>query len=240
MPKLTLTAEIRTQIDEILAPMRNSTEWEALELPFAPKPYAIVRMEGQPGTGKTALANYMARRMDKPPVHLNFSHIASSQLGETETKIVSVFNHAHETETNTIIMEECDAIFWSRDKISEDTMYMLGFINTMLSEIDRFIQRAVPSLLILTTNYPQLLDSALQRRITDVIKLFPPVGPHAERMWLSKLPNCMKTEMVNGQLKSLASLGATPDQMEKAVLKICRTAMNEGRKPTFTDFNLGI
>lgn len=236
--KLTLTPEVRDQVNQILAPLQNPDQWKALELPFAPSASAIVRMEGAPGTGKTALANYMSRKMKKPPIHISFAGVASVQLGETEAKITATFNSAHETETPVIIMEECDAILWSRDKVSEDTLYQLGFINTLLTEIDRFINRDIPSLLILTTNYPQLLDSAMESRITDVINLFPPVGEQAERMWKAKLPFVMLQNMSKKEFSQLAELGATPRQMEKAIMKVCRLAMHKNISPSFADFDL--
>lgn len=238
--RLTLSSETKTQIEEILAPLKNPEKWAALALPFSPSAHAVVRMEGAPGTGKTALSNFMARRLPKPPIHISFGDIAGCQIGETEHKIMAIFKTAHETETTTIIMEECDSLFWSRDKVTEDTMHMLSFVNTLLIELDRFITRKeTPSLVILTTNYPQLLDAALERRITDVIKLFPPVGRHAEKIWLSKLPECMvQPTLEPSKLDQLAELGATPDQMEKAILRICRRAMMENRNPTFADFQL--
>lgn len=239
MPKLTLSKAVRQQVDEILAPMKDPAKWAALKLPFAPTPSAIVRMEGGPGTGKTALANYMARRMPKPPMHLSFAGVASHAFGETESKITALFAAAHETETNTIVMEECDAILWSRDNVTEDTMYVLGIINTLLIEIDRLIARKeVPSLLILTTNHPKLLDAAMERRVTDVIKLSPPVGEHAVRMWEAKIPFVMSQNMSKENFAQLAELGATPDQMEKAILRVCRKAMHANIEPNFADFGL--
>lgn len=238
MTKLILSNEVETQISEILAPLKNPEKWMSLGLSFAPSPYAVVRLEGLPGTGKTALANYIARKLRSAPLHIDFSSVASSTYGETEEKIVSTFKHAKETETNTIIMEECDALLWSRDKVTDETMYVLGIVNTLLIQLDKFCARQIPSLVILTSNYPQLLDAALTRRITDVIKLEAPKGKHSIQMWREKLPKCFFPGMYIEQLEALAYLGATPDQMEKAILKICRKAMLENREPTFADFQL--
>lgn len=237
-PALTLAPHIKKQIDEIFAPLRNPLKWASLGIPFAPSPSAIIRMEGAPGTGKTALANHMARKLTKAPLHISFAGVASNQFGATEAKIASLFATAHETEQRVIIMEECDAILWSRDNINEDTMYILGIVNTLLIEIDKFVSRQIPSLLILTSNYPQILDAALERRVTDVIRLEPPRGELARKMWLSKLPSPLSHTIQDGQLNALAALGATPDQMEKAILKICRRAMHENREPMFSDFGL--
>lgn len=237
--KLTLAPEVKRQVDEILAPLKHPDQWKALDLPFAPNPFAIVRIDGASGTGKTALAHYMARRLEQPPLSLDFEQVASPNLGDTEKAIVEVFNKANETETKTIIMEECEAILWSRSKVSEDTLHQLGFVDTLLKCIDKFKSRSIPSLLILNTNYPELLDNAMVTRITDVINLFPPVGIQAERMWVSKLPKCMTESGISARiLKDLADTEATPRQMETAILKICRKAMFEKRNPEFADFEL--
>lgn len=187
-------------------------------------------------TGKTALAQYMARRLKQAPLEVSFDKVASPMLGETEKAINQLFHTANETETKTIIMEECDALLWSRSLVTEDTVHMLGFINTLLTCIDKFRQREIPSLLILTSNHPEKLDSALESRITDLIHLFPPVGKQAEKLWLAKLPECMLED--TKIIEKLATLQATPRQMENAILKISRRAIKQNRLPTFQDFEL--
>lgn len=235
--KLVLSPEVQTQVDEILAPLINPALWAKMNLSFAKFPYAIVRMEGLPGTGKTALAQYMARRLKQAPLEVSFDKVASPMLGETEKAINQLFHTANETETKTIIMEECDALLWSRSLVNEDTTHMLGFINTLLTCIDKFRQREIPSLLILTSNHPEKLDNALESRITDVIHLFPSVGMQAKKLWHSKLPECMN-DLSEDKMGQLAALGATPRQMENAILKISRRAIKQNRLPTFQDFEL--
>lgn len=238
--KLTLEPLIKRQVTEILAPLKDPELWKQMGISFAPNPYAVVRLEGAPGTGKSALAAYMARRMEKPPIHVDFAGVASPILGDTEKRITESFAKAAETETPTIIFEECESLMFDRAKLTEDEMFKLSFMDTLLKEIDKFIARPIPSLLIFTTNYPQLLDAALESRVTDVVYLSPPVGLHAERLWASKLPESMNTRTLEGieQLRKLSELGATPRQMEQAILKVCRRAAFEKRMPTFADFQL--
>lgn len=233
--QLILPEEIEKQIASIMAPLKNPKKWMSYGLPFAPFPSAIIRMEGLPGTGKTAIANMMARKLRTAPMHIDFSTVASPSYGETEQKILAAFKAAHETETNTLIFEESDALFWSRDKINEDTVLALGIVNTLLTEIDRFVSRQIPSLLIFTTNYPALLDSALESRFDDVIKLSPPVGRAAEKMWKSKLPKCFDWEKTDFDISSIYKQEFTPRQMEKMILKACRIAMIEDRNPNGND-----
>lgn len=238
--KLTLSKELQNQIDEILSPLLHPDEWKALQLSFAPTPHAIVMLEGLPGTGKTALANYMARKFRREPIRIDFAGVANPKLGGTETNIKETFARANEHDSPVVIMEECDAILWSREKVSEDTMHILGFVNTLLTEIDNFKNRPIPSLLILTTNYPKLLDPAMQSRITDTIVLSAPLGEQAIKMWEMKLPKCILNEICKDGFKfsSLVSTKSTPREMETMILKVCRKALLEKRQPTFADFNL--
>lgn len=238
--KLQLSPEIRKQVNEILAPLKNPEAWAQMGIPFAPSPYAVVRMEGLPGCGKTAMANYMARQLGKSPLRLEFGSTANNEFGATEGRIAAKFLEATELEIPCIIMEEAESLLISREKL--DMMrdsHMIAVVDTMLVNIDRFIARKVPSLLIITTNLPELLDPAIESRITDVVKLFPPVGMQSIRLWESKLPTCMlKAYDANAWILGLATLGATPRQMEQAILKICRKAMMEKREPKFEDFEL--
>lgn len=236
--RLTLSSELRQQIDEIVAPLLAPAKWAAMELPFAKFPHAIVRFEGPPGCGKTVLAQHMAEKFDKPPIHVSFEKMVGTEIGTTERKIDDTFRMADETQTSVVIMEECDSLFFSRDNVTPDTPHILSFVNTLLICIDRFIQREIPSMLLLTTNYPQHLDAALESRLTDVVYLHPPTGLMAEKMWLSKLPYSIKSTIKPAQLKLLSSVGATPRQMEKAILKICRAAMVKGTIPKFADFQI--
>lgn len=236
--KLTLSSELKAQVAEILAPLKSPDAWKGMKLPFAKSPSAVVLLRGKPGTGKTALANYMAEQLKSVPMVLSFAGVAGASLGETEKGIQSKFSVANEMETTTIHLEECDAILWSRDLIDSGNIHQLGFVNTMLTEIDNFVSRAVPSLLILSTNYPKLLDAAMTRRITDFIDLEPPTGAHAMDMWISKLPACMKSTMNMEQMDKLVKLGYTPDEMEKSIIKVCRRALVAKREPIAADFGI--
>lgn len=231
--KLALAPEIKRLAKEIVAPLQSPELWKAMGLAYAKNPYAIVRMEGVTGAGKTALANYMARQLKQPPMHLDFSGIASDQLGGTERAINTFFDTANETKTKTIILEECDALVWSRDMVDKDTTYHQGFVAELLRRIDEFKSRDIPSLLILTTNHPEKIDASIESRITDVIHIPVPTGDHAIAVWKTKLPECMKPS--NGEIDFLSSVEMTPRAMETTVLKICRRAAVEGRLPTFVD-----
>lgn len=233
MSKIILSSEVESQVAEIMAPLQNPEKWIEMQIPFAPSPSAVVMLIGAPGTGKTTLAHYMARKLKSPPLRISFQDIANQHLGETERKIKQLFDLAHESESTTVFLEECDAILYSREMVDTGNIHQLGFVNTLLTEIDRFIARPCPSLLLLATNFHKLLDVALQSRITDTIELFSPIGKHAQAIWKSKLPATIN--IIKEQLEKLSLQPTTPREMEQRIMKVCRRSLLNGKTPIFQD-----
>lgn len=238
MSRYLFTPELKTTVDEILAPLKNPGIWKKMGLPFAKTPRAIVRLEGGTGCGKTSLADYMARALEQPPLTMSFADVASSVLGDTENRITALFKTAHEQQIKTVIMEECESLLLSRSKISDDTTYLYGFLDTILREIDKFIARDFPSLLILATNHPEAIDSAIESRITDVIRLEPPSGTFAVSLWRSKLPQPLRDDITTKELNTLAKRGMTPREIENEILRLARRALHQGRDMAFSDFSI--
>jgi AAA+ superfamily predicted ATPase len=232
---LIISPFVERQISEILAPLKKPEKWMAFNLPFFPKPFAIVRMEGQPGTGKTTIARHMANQVSTRSSIINFADVANSHFSETETKITTAFAEATKKKKNTLIFEEADALFWDRSMINEDNILNIGIVNTLLVEIDKWKQRQIPSLLLFTTNHPDLIDKALESRITDVVKLQPPIGELAEQMWISKFPKNLKYDKAD--ISAMATWGCTPRQMEDAVIHACRRALLENRAVRIEDIH---
>lgn len=238
--KLYHTPEVKLQVAEILAPLKRPALWQQMDLAFAKNPYAIVRLDAPTGCGKTALAHHMAAQMKQKPLHLDFGSVAGSELGQTEKAIISLFDKAIETETYTVIMEECDGLVWTRDMVNEDSQYQLTIIAEMLRQMDRFINRGLPSLLIMNTNHPEKIDSAIASRITDTIFMGVPEGDVAKSMWRSKLPGVMKPHITDAALTELAEMRMTPRAMEQMILRACRKAAYADRMPCWEDFTVNV
>lgn len=118
-------------------------------------------LQGEPGTGKTELARYIAYKADLPFVYLKFSGLISSALGKTQQNIGHVFGYARRSPC-VLCLDEIDAIGMSRGG-KDDVAEMSRVTIALMQELDRLPNDVI---LIGTTNRSDQLDAALFRRFS--------------------------------------------------------------------------
>ncbi|KAH8882033.1 AAA-domain-containing protein, partial [Thozetella sp. PMI_491] len=118
---------------------------------------------GPPGTGKTHLARILAKESNAAMIHVSTADMVSKWVGETEQYIKALFNLATMIWPCIIFIDEADSLFRSRQKSRES--WEVAQVNQLLSEADGLVRNAKAPFLILATNYPQLLDHAVLRRV---------------------------------------------------------------------------
>ena len=116
---------------------------------------------GEPGTGKTELARYIAHTQDLPFVYTNFSGLVDSGLGKTQKHIGMVFDYARKSPC-VLCLDEIDAI-GARRGGKDDVAEMNRVTIALMQELDRLGNDII---LVGTTNRPDTLDDALFRRFT--------------------------------------------------------------------------
>lgn len=118
-------------------------------------------LSGEPGTGKTELARYIAHKADLPFVYLKFSGLISSALGKTQQNIGLVFDYARRSPC-VLCLDEIDAIGMKRGG-RDDVAEMSRVTIALMQELDRLPNDVI---LIGTTNREDQLDAALFRRFS--------------------------------------------------------------------------
>ena len=127
---------------------------------------------GAPGTGKTALAEYLSRRLERPLMIRRASDLVSKFVGETEQQMAAMFREA-EAEKAILLLDEADSFL--QDRRGAQRTYEVTEVNEMLQGMERY-----HGIFVCTTNLLESLDQAALRRFTFKIQ-FKPLTPDQRR-----------------------------------------------------------
>jgi len=133
------------------------------------KPSNSLLLIGLPGTGKTMCAKFIASALHKNLIVLDLSSSISSLLGKTGSNLKRVLNYAKNT-ASVLLLDEFDAIAKRRDDVT-DLGEIKRVVNVLLMELENW---PISSVVIATSNHPELLDRAIWRRFDHVWDLSVP------------------------------------------------------------------
>ena len=133
---------------------------------------------GAPGTGKTALGEYIAEQMDKPLIVKQASDLVSKFVGETEQNMAAMFKEASE-EKAVLLLDEADSFLL--DRRGAQRSYEVTEVNEMLQQMERH-----DGVFVCTTNLLDRIDQAALRRFTFKIRFKPLTAVQRERMFVTE------------------------------------------------------
>lgn len=160
-----LNVETRHPVDRII---------EALQA----RPKATMCFFGMPGTGKTALAEHIARTLDKPLIIKRASDLMSKYVGETEQQMAAMFAEARR-EQAVLLLDEADSFLQNRQMAVRN--YEVSEVNEMLQGMERH-----EGIFICTTNLFDRIDEAALRRFSFKIRFLPLDRQQRMRMFVSE------------------------------------------------------
>ena len=131
---------------------------------------------GAPGTGKTALAEHIAKSLERPLMIRRASDLVSKFVGETEQQMAAMFREA-EAEKAVLLLDEADSFL--QDRRGAQRTYEVTEVNEMLQGMERF-----NGIFVCTTNLMDAIDQAALRRFTFKIKFKPLLKEQRERMFV--------------------------------------------------------
>ena len=131
---------------------------------------------GAPGTGKTALAEYIAQQLERPLMIRRASDLVSKFVGETEQQMAGMFREA-EAEKAVLLLDEADSFL--QDRRGAQRTYEVTEVNEMLQGMELF-----GGFFICTTNLMDSIDQAALRRFTFKIRFKPLTAAQRETMFV--------------------------------------------------------
>lgn len=152
------------------------------------EPRSRILLTGEPGTGKTSLAEAIAYELSIPFYVLQYEAIIASFLGDTSSRLSMVFERAAESRC-VLFFDEFETLAKERGD-EHDTGEVKRIVSTLLLQID-----ALPSHVVVVgaTNHPELLDRAAWRRFQVHIEM--PLPSKAQvRSWTQTLCDRLSIE----------------------------------------------
>jgi SpoVK/Ycf46/Vps4 family AAA+-type ATPase len=119
---------------------------------------------GAPGTGKSATAHAIAAELSYPVAIASLAALTSSFLGDTARNIEAVVRFAEQTPC-VLLLDEFDVLGQERGS-SSDHGEMRRVAATVLQLLE---ETRGESLIVATSNHPQLVDSAIWRRFDELL-----------------------------------------------------------------------
>lgn len=121
-----------------------------------------ILLYGVSGTGKSAFATYLARRLGLPVVKKRCSDLLSPYVGEAEINIARAFNEARDKEA-LLIFDEADSFL--QDRTGAAHSWEISLVNEMLTQMET---HDFP--FVCTTNLIDRIDKAALRRFTFKVR----------------------------------------------------------------------
>ena len=164
---------------------------------------------GDPGTGKTHLAKWIAKRVGLPVVLAKLDGIVSSFLGTSSRNISNLFKFANRYKC-VLLLDEFDAIAKLRDD-PQEVGEVKRIVNTLLQCLD---DREEVGFTIGVTNHEQLLDPAIWRRFDVQIEI-PKPSEGVLSVLIKKFVKPLEYNEAEVQFLSWCLQGATGADVQK-------------------------
>lgn len=186
-------------------------EWGfSKKLPYGRGVSAI--LAGPPGTGKTMVAQLLARELGYDLYRIDLSQVVNKYIGETEKNLAKIFDEAENSHA-VLFFDEADSLFAKRTEVkSSNDRYANLEVNYLLQRMETY-----DGVTLLATNLEQGLDEAFKRRVRFSVQFELPEEPERALLWRSMFPPAVplspdidwglmarKFEMAGGYIKKAA------------------------------------
>lgn len=217
---LILSKKLRTEIKILV---REQSQRDCLR-GYGKTPASNVLFVGPPGTGKTVTATALASELKIPLFVIRLESLISRYMGETAAKLRLIFDEIAKRRA-VYLFDEFDAVGAFRGA-KNDIAEMRRVLNSFLQFIE--FPNFTDSLVIGTTNYSSMLDSALLRRFDQVLFFGPPTDEEIELLVKWNLSSIVLQETKWEKIIS-AARGLSQAEIVRATETAVKTAILDER-----------
>lgn len=189
------------------------------------KPRRRVLLAGPPGTGKTLSASALAGELHFPLFAVLLHGLISKFMGETAQKLKLVFD-AVKTTRGVYLFDEIDALAAARGS-ENDVGEARRVLNSFLQFLD---EDTGPSIIVATTNLPEILDRAILRRFDIVLRY---TMPDAVAVRLA-----IERRLIGFDLSDIDWLEITERSIGLSVADLVAGAEDSARRAVLKDFDI--
>jgi SpoVK/Ycf46/Vps4 family AAA+-type ATPase len=193
------------------------------------RPNARLLLIGPPGSGKTMTAAAVSGELHLPLMTIRLDSLITKFLGETASKMRLIFDQIANHRA-VYLFDEFDAL-GARRGLENDVGEMRRVLNSFLQFVEE--PNSTDSVVIATTNHPQILDHALLRRFDDVIEYALPSANDAQRL-LKEYLRPVRTKIRGWKRIQNAAAGLSQGELARAAAEVVKHTILEDAEPIGT------
>jgi SpoVK/Ycf46/Vps4 family AAA+-type ATPase len=160
-----------------------------------------ILLYGEPGTGKSLLAQAIAHEVDRGLAMVSMAEIGSPFMWETESRLEGLLKGADES--SVLLLDEIDTLSRRGDEMSGGREHINRLVNTLLTGLEKAQNGAV---IIMTTNRVACIDPAIDRRLSLKLELTPAQTIETrEELWSVHLQGGVEKNDLSTISRSMAS-----------------------------------
>jgi len=199
------------------------TNWN-LDSGLVGQAQGVLLFHGPSGTGKSMAAEVLAQELGLPLWRMEAAELESPFVGESEQRLHNFFASVKDKPA-VLLLDEADTVLMDRGKTTGSTQrYQNSLVNCWLRELDRF-----EGVLVLTTNLPEGLDPAIERRIQFRMAFESPSAEVRAQIWKTLLGDAPIPGRENLDFKAVAErFPFSGGRIKNSFLDACTRAAEVG------------